>query len=209
MKRSAKIRALRESGQVQRFHTCPHIGDASVAAHCFNAVSMLYVLNPSPSHDLVRALLWHDSAERWVGDIPGSIKWRCPEVKRALDKCEEDYKQRVGISFGLTEDERLWLKEMDVLDLFLYALDQLNMGNRAIEPSLEECIDWFEKRGHSTGGTRELHRGVWEAYRNLGVWERLTHEDLPPVTAPNPYVEVQPKTMFHFLDCKCDFCRLH
>ena len=71
-----QIRSLRESGNVKRVHTIPVVGDVTytVGSHSWNAVSLLYQLHTGPSHNLVKALLWHDCAERWMGDIPWPAK---------------------------------------------------------------------------------------------------------------------------------------
>lgn len=201
VKTSSRIRAIRESGQVQRLHTCPHIGDASVASHCFNAVSMLYVLNPAPSHNLVRALLWHDSAERWVGDVPGCTKVRYPELKALLDKIEDDYLERMRLTYQLSDDEAWWLKEMDMLELLLYTQDQMALGNRHIIPTYDDCVAWF----HSHRGS--LHQSVDDALVILETWHRVEHEEIP--SKPQVAIFYAPKAEYHFQGCRCDLCVAH
>lgn len=62
--------SLRASGHVRRWHTIRTITQQTVAEHSGQALTLLLQLHPDPSFNLIRALLWHDSAERVVGDVP-------------------------------------------------------------------------------------------------------------------------------------------
>ena len=70
-----RVLAAREGGNVLRCHTVPHHGQYSVGKHSYDALSLLLLLHPNPSMNLVKATLWHDCAERFVGDMPAPAKW--------------------------------------------------------------------------------------------------------------------------------------
>jgi 5'-deoxynucleotidase YfbR-like HD superfamily hydrolase len=126
-----RIKALLESGDVERLHTVPHHRPYTVAQHCWRAAVLLDTLYPAASTALRRAVLFHDSAERWTGDMPATAKWWiAPEAGRAVGRAEDKIKQQLDLEFGLTVMERNWLKAVDLLELYLYCLDERNLGNQ-------------------------------------------------------------------------------
>ena len=132
-----RVLALREAGAVQRCHTLPHHGEYSNAHHTANALVLLFELYPTePPMHLVTSLLYHDHAERWVGDLPSPALNRWPSLNRAYLEAEEDiHMSLLGFrpEADLEADEFIWLKAIDRLELLLWCHDQWNMGNKNVK----------------------------------------------------------------------------
>lgn len=172
MNRQTLAKAVREGGMVQRVHTVPHHGTYSNAEHTYNALSLLFVLYPgTPSMNLIKALLWHDVAERWTGDIPGPMKYSIPELSKMIEDTEEACFEEMGVSIKLTSEENKWLKAIDKIELWLWSADQIAMGNQnAVEIQLT-LYDLF------MSGAIHLPNECKEFVRDFR-WGRLS--DKPP-----------------------------
>ncbi len=134
-----RIAATREAGAVRRCHAIPHVGEYTVATHCYNAVSMLMVLHPNPSVDLIKVLLWHDGAERWIGDLPSPAKNWSEVLRVGYDEAQlnalQHWEMYEGFE-GLTDEDYLWLNAIDALELWVWCHDQMAFGNRHCQKTL-------------------------------------------------------------------------
>lgn len=74
MSKFIQVRAARESGAVRRAHIMHTLRHYDIAQHCYNMTAMLMLLHPEPSLTLIKAVMFHDVAERWTGDIPHTAK---------------------------------------------------------------------------------------------------------------------------------------
>jgi 5'-deoxynucleotidase YfbR-like HD superfamily hydrolase len=96
---------------------------------------MLLVLHPNPSMDLVKALLWHDGGERWVGDMPAPAKWYDALLGEVYDRAElsalQTWEMYDGF-LGMKDEDYQWLNAIDRIELWLWCHDQLHMGNEHI-----------------------------------------------------------------------------
>ena len=137
------IRAARESAQVERCHTIPHIGSYTVGQHCYGALALLLLLHENPSIDLIKAVAFHDLPERWLGDIPGPGKTGA--IADAFADAESAIFTKLGMLFHLTDEDRFWLKLVDILDLWLWSLEQEVLGSRACAEIEERCCQWLRK----------------------------------------------------------------
>ena len=133
-------RALREGGMTQRLHTIPTHRHYDVAQHSWTMAALLFALHPDPSRELIYSCLFHDVAERWVGDTPAPAKWWiAPDLGTALKKAEEKIGDILGINFALDDRDRAWLRGLDILELYLYCMDEVALGNRHIEECMVVC----------------------------------------------------------------------
>lgn len=134
-----EILSLRASGYTKRWHTLQHLGQAqTVAEHSAQALSLLLLLHPNPSMDLVKAVLWHDSAERVVGDVPAPVRRKNALLSSVYEQAEEQFfhDEAPTAADALDEldlDDRAWLKAVDVLELLLWCYDQIMLGNSHCE----------------------------------------------------------------------------
>jgi 5'-deoxynucleotidase YfbR-like HD superfamily hydrolase len=131
-----RMNVFREAGRLRRLHqmTCHEPYD--IAQHSWRMAAYLFLLNtdPGPSKRLIWAVLFHDVPERWLGDMPAPTKWSCPDVSRALDATEVEIEGFLGLAgFHLTNEEAAWLKALDMLELYIYCLDEYMLGNRHLD----------------------------------------------------------------------------
>jgi 5'-deoxynucleotidase YfbR-like HD superfamily hydrolase len=123
---------FREASHVERVHTIPHYGSYTVGQHCYDMLSLLFVLHDNPSVRLIKAIMFHDLAERWTGDIPAPAKHASNEFHLDIIGLEERIKNSIDIFKDdemLTKEEQNWLITLDKLELLLWAKDQVAMGN--------------------------------------------------------------------------------
>lgn len=129
-----EILSLRASGLVKRWHTAPTLHQQTVSEHSGQAVSLLLLLHPDPSVNLIKGMLWHDSSERHVGDVPSPVRRAEPDFARMYEQIEVAFMEEIhSTAFNaivrLTPLEMTWLKAIDVLELFLYCHDEVALGN--------------------------------------------------------------------------------
>ena len=162
MKQVEQILAVRDAGNVERCHTIPHHGEYSNAKHCYGAVSLVLLLHPNPSMDLIRAIQFHDVAEYWLGDMPSPGKRAMPDAYAMYKKYEAAKLVDVlGDWPELTPEDELWFKAADQIDFLLWAMDQYSMGNQKVLTAL--------KNVQAVIGKMELPlelRLFWESWRN-------------------------------------------
>ena len=125
-----RVRALREAGCVKRCHVQQHHGEYNVAMHCYGVACLLMELHPNCPAHLYKAALMHDLPERWTGDVPYPDKLMSPKLKNKLNALEVHIQNMSGMALPvLDEEEHQWLKLCDMLELWLWAGEQLEMGN--------------------------------------------------------------------------------
>jgi len=141
-----RVTATREAGDVRRCHIVPHHGQYNVAQHSYGAMSLLLLLHPNPSLDLIKAVQWHDCAERWLGDIPAPAKWTSSELGRVYEQAEEKVLKVLGLLPSLGREETNWLKAVDTLDLWLWCREEEAMGNETVSAMRRACETVTETR---------------------------------------------------------------
>ena len=125
-----KVLAIREASKIERSHIVPHHGSYSNGFHQYNVAAMLLVLHPEPSSRLIRACMFHDVAERFVGDTPYTAKQTFPYLKEALQGAESSVDHILGINETLSLPEQQWLVSLDMVEFYLWCDDEIEMGNR-------------------------------------------------------------------------------
>ena len=143
-----RLKALREAGALERAHNVPHHGSYSVGQHSYDAANIILTLHPDPSLNLIKAILWHDAPERFLGDLPAPAKWYNPELTAEYEKAEKIVAEHMGIQgvfSALDEDDKHWLKAADRLELLLWCQDQMALGNRHVQNVHDNVIEWFGK----------------------------------------------------------------
>ncbi len=161
--------ALREGGQTQRCHTMQYVGPYNVAIHSYNMMSLLLILYEGvPSFSLIRAILLHDTPERWTGDVPTPTKMCSPLLKSTLEIMEQRIFEALGFARtikDLTTEEMHWLSAIDLLELFMWGKEQQAMGNGAVVPMNAQIMRIFKDRKNETP------KPVWDFVQNY-VWSR-------------------------------------
>jgi 5'-deoxynucleotidase YfbR-like HD superfamily hydrolase len=144
-----KARLMREGGNVQRCHVVPHYDQYSVGKHTFDMLVLLEALHPKPTKALFRAVLMHDLAERYTGDVPGMVARIDPDFKQAFRNAGALVDEVCGYEVELSDAERRWVKALDKIELWLWCHDQLNMGNDHVGAMVDELELWFSENWKS------------------------------------------------------------
>ena len=166
-----KIRAVREGGKTERTHTTPHHGSYSVAEHSWGVATLLAILHPDPSRNLILAAMCHDVHERWTGDMPAPIKWCLGNVtKDELKRLESSIESSLGIKFYLPAEDLKWLKACDMLEFWLWIMDQRALGNVNVEQNKANADYWFSTHKDDVP---EMVREFMSHYK----WHRTSDKD--------------------------------
>jgi 5'-deoxynucleotidase YfbR-like protein len=140
------INAMRSGGHVQRCHYFPHHGGYSVAEHSFQMALLLDCLHPNPTPAMFSYVLRHDLAEKWIGDIPGSIKRDVPGLREYLKGVESKIEDERGIAIpGLQPEEEWWIKVLDNVEFMMWCDEQSLLGNQYATPKGKEVLQWLRK----------------------------------------------------------------
>lgn len=170
-----QIMAAREAGHVQRCHVVPHHGAYNIDGHSYNALSLLLILHPAPGPSLflVRAVLWHDHAERFVGDMPATAKWINYKLGEEYELCEARAHDKIGlVNLGeLSDNDRAWLDGVDKLELYMWCLDQEALGNRHTMHFATNLDAWLEK---NRSRLPDQIQAVWGELAQGHGWRRLS-----------------------------------
>lgn len=120
--------------------------------------------------ELLLAALYHDEAERVIGDVPWSARQAYPELADACARVEKRVLAELGLAFDLTPDEWRVLRLADCADSWRWAVLHGDGANSAWGEFLGACralaravgtkaADWFD--GFLTGTAAEtVARGL-------------------------------------------------
>ena len=124
---------LRESTAVERLHTCRHREGYNNGFHVNGMLQLLDLLYPTyPPYNLVRAILWHDVHELWLGDMPAPAKRLDPELGTAYAAAAELVEDELDLRVLVTSAESKWLHALDALEFYMFTLDEAHGGNQHI-----------------------------------------------------------------------------
>ena len=148
MLKNDKVLAMREAGAVLRAHNVRHHSDYPVGHHSYDVASIILCLYPgTPRIELIKAALWHDAPERWLGDVPAVVKWHYATLANEYRFAERRVLAQLGeekLVDVLTNEEIWWLKSADRLELLLWARDQLAMGNKHAQELHDNVVNWLD-----------------------------------------------------------------
>lgn len=142
----------REGSQVTRCHTNIQDGKYTVGQHSFNALNLVLLYHPNPSLNLIKAVAWHDLAERHVGDVPSPILKRFPALDKAYKEAEAAVFEHYGLEIpylnagGIdASDDFSWYLTVDKLELLLWAIEQYHNGNTRYAEFIEALRLWAQE----------------------------------------------------------------
>jgi len=143
----SRIALTRNGGHVKRWHTKQIIGEQTVGHHSFGVVSLLLILHPNPSLDLLRAAMWHDMAEQVTGDVPSPILRSEHEFGTCHDKIEAEFmRNKLFVRMDhLPFNDHSWLWACDKLECLLFCREQVALGNKGFENICGLLTEWFLK----------------------------------------------------------------
>lgn len=156
-----RVKLWRAAARVARFHTVPTIRGQSVGEHTFGLLAILTEIC-TPSALLLKAALAHDAPECITGDVPAPAKWLHVELEDALRLVEGRLKREYDLIFGLDPRETRLLKFADMLELSIYSLEEVDMGNRHMAVMAYNAINAIKVRGlfDVTADANELYNEV-------------------------------------------------
>lgn len=162
-----RVLAVREGGYVQRVHTMPHLSHYNVAQHAWNATALLLLLHPDPSLDLIKHVMFHDVAERWIGDLPYPARKEHAALGAAESSALAAVDQVLDICDSLSVTENYWLDALDMLEFFMWCNDELSLGNQFVRGSRKNAMTAM------TQMMRTVPKPVWDIYSEFLVNGRL------------------------------------
>jgi len=123
------IKKILQSRDTMRFHNHSGIPGQLLSDHQWGAAMILNYIYSDCSKDLLFAVLTHDVAEYYTGDIPAPVKWKSPAIKRALAEMETLANQELGLDIPeLTPFEEAMLHSVDAMEGMWYCIQQMKDG---------------------------------------------------------------------------------
>lgn len=153
------METLRNGGAVSRWHA-ERIQPQEVSAHS-HGVAVLLCFICTPNIHLLKAALFHDLAERLVGDMPAPIKWDYPHIGQFLDELSEKVDKDLGIYVILSPNEKALLKIADYLEAAFYTLEQRRAGNQHADAIFNRLSWYFANRANLPEYPKALALWQW------------------------------------------------
>ena len=136
---SSVLNALLDGGWIERYHVKGQrmLTRQSVAEHSWRMAAAIFAVASQLRADVVLAALFHDVSERVTGHIPSNVKKLNPDIQQAVHEVSTAEEVRLGIRFNLTDEEKKLVAWADAYEGTLHCLDEYELGNRKIVPTLE------------------------------------------------------------------------
>lgn len=117
-----------DTGITKRLHTFEIIKEQNTAEHSWGVAAIICNVMDNPSANLLKAALFHDCAEKIIGDIPYFTK----KDIIGIDILEREANDSLGLKClyeNLTQEELEILKIADLLELGYKCIRERNLGN--------------------------------------------------------------------------------
>lgn len=132
----------REAAAVKRWHTARTQRMQTLAEHSYGVAMLAQELDPQCRKQVLMAALWHDLPEYITGDAPAQAKRLAPQLAVVLEEmergCGELYRD-----FQLTVYEEHLLKFCDTMELVLWSLEEVLLGNTYALDPVKKGILWM------------------------------------------------------------------
>lgn len=135
---------MRDAGAVKRFHTVRMLRSQPVAEHSFNMLLLLQQVWPTAPARLLRAVIHHDLPELVTGDVPAPTKRNIPSLSIILEEAERGAGPLYRDDEDLTTYEQAVLKWVDYMELALWCMEEMNMGNMYALPPFTNVMIWVQ-----------------------------------------------------------------
>jgi 5'-deoxynucleotidase YfbR-like HD superfamily hydrolase len=149
LQRDEIMRSWYIASTVKRYHAWPTIRIETIAEHS-HGVAMIYLrlFDPVDSNQndnvALRAVRWileNDLAELWSGDAPFPVKVRFPAMKEAHRQVEREANVALGVRQPSLPDFVVRrIKACDLLQMYLFGLHELRMGNNYARPIVRDAM---------------------------------------------------------------------
>lgn len=142
MKPIVEAQLYRDAADTLRYHTQRTLRSQTVGQHSFNMLMLIQLIAPDTRKEVLQAVMFHDLPEKFTGDTPAPIKRASPALKVLLDELEMDLTPLYR-DFNLTPDEHALVKWVDLMELAMFGLEELRMGNRFAEEVASNGLQWL------------------------------------------------------------------
>lgn len=146
MKRSQITFDSRLAGQVDRYHTWPHLRPQSVGEHTWQNMRIWFqIWGPLPP-DVTTYFIWHDAGEVYVGDNPFPVKQNDPILKEKLDGMETHALTQMGVTLPeLSPEDKVRAKICDLIDMHEFGANEEQLGNKYAHPIVVDTLVTVDK----------------------------------------------------------------
>lgn len=125
-----KIRIYWDAARVVRYHTAQTLRTQNLADHQWGvAMIVSAVAGEHLTVELLKAALAHDLSEKVTGDVPAPAKWASESLTTVLKTWEDQYHEDHSLNYTLTKAQLSILKWADMCELFLFCLNERELGN--------------------------------------------------------------------------------
>jgi 5'-deoxynucleotidase YfbR-like HD superfamily hydrolase len=133
---------FRSAADTKRYHTQRTLRDQTVGQHTFNMLMLVQQVAPDTRKEVLLAVMHHDLPEYFTGDMPAPIKRMHTALKVLMDELEQDLAPLYH-EFDLTPAEWALIKWVDLMELVLFSIEELNMGNKYALSVVKNGLDWL------------------------------------------------------------------
>jgi 5'-deoxynucleotidase YfbR-like HD superfamily hydrolase len=144
----ARLKLHRCAARVVRCHTSHVNHRQTVGEHTFGLLCILFeIADRQDTFDIVQYALDHDVPEAIEGDTPSPVKWRHPNLHKALHEAEASIQKE----FDLTADTHLSVRQQqifrycDIMEFVMFAIEEVDSGNILMATQMRNAIRSLER----------------------------------------------------------------
>lgn len=123
----------RAGARVQRLHTLPPIYRQSDGEHTFGVINIMLEVCPGITREALIIAQRHDICEAASGDIPSPVLHFSEQIAQGVKSFELTIHERFDLGkhhAALNDFERKVLRFSDRMELAMFSMEELDMGNR-------------------------------------------------------------------------------
>ena len=149
-------KAIRQGGNVTRWHTVQHINRQTVASHSWGVAAICLDLWEDCSLQLLKAAIYHDIGEGTVGDIPSPARKKWLALGEAMEQIELEIKTQLGVNFELSNKDKNRLRWADILELLWFCIEEIETGNTSFREVFKRGLSYTQELGYDQEANRML-----------------------------------------------------
>lgn len=142
----------RQAGNVMRYHTWPTIRQQTIADHSWNVWRIINAIwgisyGTDIPHHVTEHIMLHDCGELRTGDAPYPIKRDNPELKRVMDRLEDESLAEQGIFLSKITEQWKWrIKVGHTIEMMEFGLEELLLGSAHAGPVVLRMRVWLDEQ---------------------------------------------------------------
>lgn len=164
---------FRDAGAVKRYHSCRMTREQTLATHSFGVAMLVQQVFPECRKEVILAAMKHDLPEFITGDIPAPVKRASVGMSLMLEEMEKGTAPLYE-DFDLTSPEASVLKWADLMELVLWCLEEVQIGNTYAMKQAQTGIVWLWQGSwtaptHVMEAMHAILSGATQTARRLGI----------------------------------------